>query len=210
MFLQACAYPQGGMGISGTRCLPSGGVSRDIQEGLVCPGEGSCGGYSPSRYETSAPSPHMDLRGVPALVPTHGTQGRGWVSWDLGYGRQAGGTHPTGMLSCISYLLFTVTEPLQTIPVLGQCHRTIMLNVPYLKSKQECIPVGCVPPACCPPAGGGVCQGRCLPRACVCWGMCVCHTPPPPGTKGRHPPTPWTDCENITFANFGNECYRDV
>ena len=91
----------------------------------------------------------------------------------LGYGQQAGGTHPTGMHSCFIMIL-----------------------------KQECIPVGCVPAArrlyarvCFPggclvqgwggvPGPGGWCAwsgGACLVRGvCLVWGGGV----PGPGGRG--------------------------
>ena len=116
MFLQACACLQGGW----VSLVPGpwmGGIS---SRGWYARGRGTTVGTHPPPPDMGPHPPHTHTwtsGGVPALIPTHGTQGRGWVSWDLRYRRQAGGTHPTGMLSCIYYLIFTVREPLQTIPL---------------------------------------------------------------------------------------------
>ena len=101
---------------------------------------------------------------------------------------QAGGTHPTGMLSCFRY--FTLHRPL------------VMVAPLKTRPKQECIPVGCVPSAAV-----AVCLGV---RGCLSQCMLI-H---PPGQTPQHLPLgigletiPSKDrmtdsCKIITFANF--------
>ena len=71
--------------------------------------------------------------------------------------QQAGGRHPTGMLSCILSVKAITT---QTLPL-------FCTNIP----QQECIPVGCVPAAHWPYAGACFRGGCLLPGRGVCsWG----------------------------------------
>ena len=74
--------PFKGMGMSG--CWVCSGMAR------------SQGRYVPGVYTQPSDMRHL---GVSTIPPSR--------TWDTtGYGRQPGGTHPTGMLSCLSYFRF--------------------------------------------------------------------------------------------------------
>ena len=91
------------------------------------------------------------------------------LCWHLVVATEAGGSHPTGILSNIIFsTLFSST------------------HAGHTQMEQECIPVGCVLPACCPylpactvqgvSATGGLLPGGCLlPREVPATGGGVCY-----------------------------------
>ena len=71
--------------------------------GWVCPGVGMSGGIGAQEggYVQGVGTP-LEMGPQRWVCPgvNHPSQ-----TWDtMGYGRQAGGTHPTGMLSCVRYI----------------------------------------------------------------------------------------------------------
>ena len=135
------------------------------------PGEGQV--YQRSGYTRGASLCILPEHGTLDTLPQHNT-----------YGRQAGGTHPTGMLSCIVLQSIYMRTTMFILYYKGSYTQFISCSQSPKRQhtvKQECIPVGCTPCSnhACPP-----------PRATM-------HAPQeqpcmPPGDR----------CKNITFANY--------